>query len=83
MLFYPAALPLSSQTLAYTSGIIRCHRRQIGSSWRKLTPGRQALLVLANVQRQSTATSPYSSGRSLSCTAALTWGREPSAQDRR
>jgi hypothetical protein len=25
----------------------RWHRRQIGSCWRKLTPGRQALLVLA------------------------------------
>ena len=40
MLFYPAALPLSSQTLNYTAGVIRRHRRQIGSCWRKLTPGR-------------------------------------------
>jgi hypothetical protein len=47
-LFYPAALPLSSQTLNYTAGIIRRHRRQIGSCWRKLNPGRQALLVLAD-----------------------------------
>ena len=47
MLFYPAALPLSRQTLDYTAGIIRRHRRQIGSPWRKLNPGRQALLVLA------------------------------------
>ena len=44
MLLYPAALPLSRQTLDYTAGIIR---RQIGSPWRKLNPGRQALLVLA------------------------------------
>ena len=36
MLFYPAALPLSRQTLDYTAGIIRRHRRQIGSPWRKL-----------------------------------------------
>jgi hypothetical protein len=47
MLFYPAALPLSSQTLNYAAGVIRRHRRQIGSCWRKLNPGRQALLVLA------------------------------------
>jgi hypothetical protein len=47
MLFCPAALPLSSQTLTYTAGVIRRHRRQIGSCWRKLSPGRQALLVLA------------------------------------
>jgi len=31
VLFYPAALPLSRQTLDYTAGIIRRHRRQIGS----------------------------------------------------
>ena len=31
MLFYPAALPLSRQTLTYTAGIIRRHRVQIGS----------------------------------------------------
>ena len=39
MLFYPAALPLSRQTLTCTAGIIRRHRRQIGSPWRKLNPG--------------------------------------------
>ena len=48
MLFYPAALPLSRQTLAYTAGVICRHRRQIGSPWRKLNPGQQALLVLAD-----------------------------------
>ena len=47
MLFYPATLPISRQTLTYTAGIIRRHRRQIGSPWRKLNPGQQALLVLA------------------------------------
>jgi hypothetical protein len=47
MLFYPAALPLSRHTLTYTTGVIRRHRAQIGSPWRKLTCGRQALLVLA------------------------------------
>ena len=54
MLFYPAALPLSSQTLHYTAGIIRRHRRQIGSPWRKLSPGRQALLVLAYLRKGET-----------------------------
>ena len=47
MLFYPAALPLSSRTLTYVAGVIRRHRQNIGSYWRKLSPGRQALLVLA------------------------------------
>ncbi len=54
MLFYRAALPLSSQTLDYTAGVIRRHRRQIGSSWRKLSPGRQALLVLAYLRKGET-----------------------------
>ena len=50
MLFYPAALPLSRQTLTYTAAIIRRHRRQTGSPWRKLGPGQQALLVLAGAK---------------------------------
>ena len=54
MLFYPAALPLSSQTLNYAAGVIRRHRRQIGSCWRKLSPGRQALLVLAYLREGET-----------------------------
>ena len=54
MLFYPAALPLSSQTLSYVAGVIRRHRRQIGSAWRKLSPGRQALLVLAYLRKGET-----------------------------
>jgi hypothetical protein len=47
VLFYRAALPLSSKTLNYAAGIIRRHRAAIGSAWRKLNPGQQALLVLA------------------------------------
>jgi hypothetical protein len=69
--FYPAALPLSRQTLDYTARIIRRHRRQIGSCWRKLNPGRQALLVLACLRKGETADispswpvgSPHSLGR--------------------
>jgi hypothetical protein len=54
VLFYPAALPLSRQTLDYTARIIRRHRRQIGSPWRKLSAGRQALLVLAYLRKGET-----------------------------
>lgn len=50
-LFYPAALPLSSQGLHYTAGIIR---RQVCSPWRRLNPGRQALLVLAYLRKGDT-----------------------------
>jgi Helix-turn-helix of DDE superfamily endonuclease len=57
MPFYPAALPLSRQTLACTAGIIRRHRVQIGSPWRKLIPSQQAqqaLLGLAYLRKGET-----------------------------
>jgi hypothetical protein len=54
MLFYRAALPLSRQTLSYVAGVIRRHRARIRSCWRKLTPGRQALLVLAHLRKGET-----------------------------
>ena len=54
MLFYRACLPLSRSTLAYVSGVIRRHRRQIGSCWRRCTPGQQALLVLAHLRKGET-----------------------------
>ena len=54
MLFYRAALPLSSRTLTFTAGIIRRHRAAIGSGWRKLNPGKQALLVLAYLRKGET-----------------------------
>ena len=54
MLFYRAALPLSRQALTFTSGLIRRHRKSIGSRWRKLNPGQQALLVLAYLRKGET-----------------------------
>ena len=56
MLFYRAALPLSSRTLAFVAGLIRRHRTAIGSPWRKLNPGQQALLVLAHLRKGETFT---------------------------
>jgi hypothetical protein len=54
MLFYRAALPLSSRTLNYAAGIIRRHREAIGSRWRRLNPGRQAMLVLVYLRKGDT-----------------------------
>ncbi len=51
MLFYRAAVDLSRSTLNYVAGIIRRHRKAIGSTWRLLTPGRQALLVLVHLRK--------------------------------
>jgi hypothetical protein len=54
LLFYRAALPLSRKTLNYAAGLIRRHRKSIGSRWRKLNPGQQGLLVLAYLRKGET-----------------------------
>ena len=54
MLFYRAALPLSSRTLTFVAGVIRRHRTSTGSSRRKLNPGKQALLVLVYLRKGET-----------------------------
>jgi hypothetical protein len=54
VLFCRAALPLSRRTLPYAAGVIRRHRARIGSCWRKLAPGQQALLVLAHLRKGGT-----------------------------
>ncbi|MFF5264317.1 transposase family protein [Actinomadura viridis] len=46
MLFYRASLPLSRRTLTYATGVIRRHRKTIGSKGRALPPGTQALMTL-------------------------------------
>ncbi|MGC9670441.1 transposase family protein [Planosporangium sp. 12N6] len=56
MLSYPAAIPLSSRTLAQVADLIRSHRRQHRSRWRRLPPGRQALLALAHLRNGDTYT---------------------------
>ena len=54
MLFYRAAVDLSRSTLNYLAGIIRRHRKTIGSVWRLLNPGQQALLILVHLRKGET-----------------------------
>jgi hypothetical protein len=85
MLFCPAALPLSRQTLVYTARLIGCRRRQIGSPWRRLNPGRPALLVLACLREGETSAglaggfgiSTATAWRYVTQTVALLAGRGP------
>jgi DDE superfamily endonuclease len=49
-LVYQCALPLSRQTLAFVADQLRAHLKKIGSRWRKLPPGRIALIVLATLR---------------------------------
>jgi hypothetical protein len=54
MLFYRAALDLSRSTRTFVADLIRSYRRRIGSRWRALPPGRQAVLVLVHLRRNET-----------------------------
>ncbi len=49
MLAYPSGIDLSGRTLRHLSDLL-AGRRRIGSRWRRLTCGRQALLVLAHLR---------------------------------
>jgi len=49
-LVYQCALPLSRQTLTFTADLLRGHLKKIGSRWRKLPPGKIALIVLATLR---------------------------------
>jgi hypothetical protein len=53
---YPAAIALSTRSLNHLAGLIRRHRAQRRSRWRRLDPGRQALLVLAHLRNGDTVT---------------------------
>ncbi len=50
MLVYPSCVDVSSSALRFLSAKLRQYRRELGSRWRRLTPGRQALLTLAHLR---------------------------------
>lgn len=54
MLLYRSAITLSTSHLRHVADLLRAHLRRIGSPWRKLTPDRQALLVLAHLRNGDT-----------------------------
>ena len=49
-LVYQCALPLSRQTLTFIAGLLHGHLKKTGSRWRKLPPGKIALIVLATLR---------------------------------
>ncbi|MFD9824190.1 transposase family protein [Streptomyces violascens] len=50
MLVYPSSIDLSSRTLRYLSRQLAVRQREIGTRWRRLPTGRQALLALAHLR---------------------------------
>jgi hypothetical protein len=54
LLSYPATITLSTRTLNHLADLIRHQRRERRCRWRRLDPGRQALLVLAHLRNGDT-----------------------------
>ncbi|GGQ35178.1 hypothetical protein GCM10010266_68280 [Streptomyces griseomycini] len=50
MLVYPSGIDVSSSAPRFLSAKLREHRRDLGTRWRRLSPGRQALLALAHLR---------------------------------
>jgi DDE superfamily endonuclease len=71
-LIYQCALPLSHQTLTYVAGLLRGHLKKIGSRWRKLPPGKVALIVLATL-RHDHRLADMAGGNSVSASTIHRW----------
>ena len=54
MLSYPSGMSVSTRALITLSDVLRCHRRERATRWRKLSAGRQALLVVAYLRKGET-----------------------------
>ncbi|MFB7224454.1 transposase family protein [Streptomyces sp. NPDC056227] len=50
MLVYPSSMDLSSRTLRLLTGQLTAGRKKLGTRWRRLPVGRQALLALAHLR---------------------------------
>lgn len=50
MLVYPSGIDVSSSALRFLAARLREHRRALGSRWRRLNAGRQALLTVAHLR---------------------------------
>jgi hypothetical protein len=69
------ALPLSRQTLTFTADLLRSHLKKIGSRWRKLPPGKIALIVLATL-RHDHRLAGLAGGNAVSASTISRWTRE-------
>ena len=54
MLSYPSGMTVSSRALGLLADALRAHRNQRATRWRKLSAGRQALLVVAYLRKGET-----------------------------
>jgi hypothetical protein len=71
-LVYQCALPLSRQTLTFIADLLRAHLKKIGSRWRKLPPGKIALIVLATL-RHDHRLADMAGGNGVSASTISRW----------
>jgi hypothetical protein len=71
-LVYQCALPLSRQTLTFVADLLRGHLKKIGSRWRKLPPGKIALIVLATL-RHDHRLADLAGGNGVSASTISRW----------
>ncbi len=77
MLTYPAGIALSTRSLNHLAALIRAHRQQRRSRWRRLEPDRQALLALALAHlRNGDTLTRLAAGFTVSVTTAWRYIRE-------
>ncbi|MFI7708468.1 transposase family protein [Nonomuraea sp. NPDC049480] len=69
---YQCRLPLSTKTLTLVAGLLRGHLKAIGSRWRKLPPGKIALIVLA-VLRHDQRLADMAGGNNVSASTIRRW----------
>jgi hypothetical protein len=69
---YQVTLSLSRPTLQMLADLIRAHRRQLRSRWRKATPAEQALVVLA-VLRDDPRLAHLGAGMGVSASTVRRW----------
>ncbi len=51
---YPSGMTVSTRALIMLTDLLRAHRTSKGTRWRRLDPGRQALLVVAHLRKGET-----------------------------
>ena len=52
---YPAGMTVSNRALIMLSDALRKNRATLGTRWRRLNPGQQALLVVAHLRKGETS----------------------------
>ena len=72
---YQVRLPVSKRTLDLVGGLIRRERNRLSTRWRKVTPGTQAVIVLA-VLRHDQRLADMAGGNAVSASTVRRWVME-------